>query len=67
MNSFLFFSTYDLNYLPIGMYLRENRGSLKDQIAAMPLKDFFFLHPLSFTLLFTRRNKGLRGKVRKTT
>jgi hypothetical protein len=46
MNSFLFFSTYDLNYLPIGMYLRENRGSLKDLIAAMPLKTFFFIHCL---------------------
>jgi len=67
MNYFLFFSTYDLNYLPIGMYLRENRGSLKDQIATMPLKDFFFLHPPSFTLLFIRRNKGLKGKGKKTT
>jgi hypothetical protein len=24
------------------MYLRENRGSLKDLIAAVPLKPFFF-------------------------
>lgn len=44
--------------------LEGEQGSLKDQIA-MPLKTFF--NPLSFTLLFTRRNKGFKGKGRKTT
>lgn len=54
----LFFSTDDLIYLPIGMYLRENKGrNLKDQIT-MPPKTL---------VLFTRRSEGLKGKGRKTT
>lgn len=54
----LFFSTDDLIYLPIGMYLRENKGrNLKDQITMPP----------KILVLFTRRSEGLKGKGRKTT
>lgn len=45
--------------------MRENRGSLKDQMA-VPLKAFIFF-TVFYPHLFTRTNKGLKGKGRKTT